>query len=448
MTTHQPSVASHRSPAVVIGGGIAGLTAAALLGRAGVPAVVLEQSATAGGRAATRDRNGFLFNLGPHALYRAGALMQTLQTLGVEVRGQVPGTSGGFALHGGRLHTLPVGLTSLLTTGLLSLAGKFELARLQPKLMLVDTNPIQSQPLAAWLDANVSDAGVRAVVEMLVRVTSFTNDPAGQSAGAAIDQLQLALKASVLYLDGGWQTIVDGLRRAAIDSGGRLVTGAQAVGVERDVVRLSDGRVLPAAGVIIAAGPAEVDSLVGTGFQSTLPPPIRLATLDVALRSLPKPAATVAFGIDVPLYFSVHSAVARLAPEGGALIHVSKYLQPGEHTGATVERELEALMDTMQPGWRTVVESRQFLPSLRVTNAEVTAAQGGLAGRPPAQLPMFDNVAIAGDWIGPRGQLSDAAASGAADAVAQVMAGLKARATSEGSEPVSPGFRPAVKAAS
>jgi phytoene dehydrogenase-like protein len=425
------------APIVVIGGGIAGLTSAALLGGAGLPVVLLEKASAPGGRAATRDRNGFLFNLGPHALYRAGALQATLQLLGVEVRGRVPGVNGGFALRNGRLHTLPVGLASLLTTGLLSLGGKVELARVQSRLPQVDANAVQSQSLAAWLDANVRNVGVRGVLEMLVRVTTFTNDPDRQSAGAAIEQLQLSLRGSVLYLDGGWQTIVDGLRRAAVAAGVRIVSGAHAVALERTepmrvgAVRLADGSTMRAAGVIVAAGPAEVDALAGTQLQRALPPPIRIATLDLALRSLPKPSATVAFGIDTALYFSVHSASARLAPEGGAVVHVSKYLRPGEVADQRVEQELETLMDRMQPGWRAVVESKQYLPALAVTHAEVTAAQGGVRGRPVAQLPAFHNVCIAGDWVGPRGQLSDAAAASASDAAAGIVAALKGSAMTD-----------------
>src|ERR1700722_18645639 len=107
-----------RSPIIVIGGGIAGLTAAALLGRTGIPTVVLEKSGAPGGRAATRERHGFLVNLGPHALYSAGHLLRTLNALDVHVSGHLPPTSGGFAIRDGHLHTLPVGFTSLLTTGL------------------------------------------------------------------------------------------------------------------------------------------------------------------------------------------------------------------------------------------------------------------------------------------------------------------------------------------
>src|SRR5262245_43125972 len=206
-------------PIVIVGGGIAGLAASALLARDGRQVVLLEKASAPGGRATTRNRHGYLFNLGPHALYRRGRLQRTLTDLGVEVRGRVPTGNGAFALYRGQRHTLPVGLTSLMTTGLLSLAGKAELGRLLTRLPRIDAKELQRETLASWLDRAVRDEGVRHLIEMLVRVTTFTNDPLHQSAGAAIEQLQLSLDGSVLYLDGGWQTIVDGLRQRARDAG-------------------------------------------------------------------------------------------------------------------------------------------------------------------------------------------------------------------------------------
>ncbi len=112
------------------------------------------------------------------------------------------------------------------------------------------------------------------------------------------------------------------------------------------------------------------------------------------------------------------------------MIHVSKYLRPGETAVGDEELELETLMDTMQPGWRESLVFKQYLPSLTVANAEVTAAQGGVEDRPASRVPAFDNVWVAGDWVGPRGQLSDAAAASAADAAAGTLAALKGCATS------------------
>jgi len=401
------------SPIVVIGGGIAGLVSAATIARGGEPVVVLEKASSLGGRATTRDRDGYHFNLGPHALYRAGELRRTLKQLGVEVSGAVPGANGGFAVRGGVLHTLPVGFTSLLTTGLLGLHGKFALARLLQGLPSLDPSPWQHRPLADWL-ATIGDDRAAAVIRMLTRVTTFTNDPARQSAGAAIEQLTLSL-ANVLYLDGGWQTIADGLARAARASGADIRSGVHAERVQRDGVRLADGSVVRASAVIITGSPQDVDALTGTTrFAQELPPTVRHASLDIALTSLPKPGRTVAFGVDRPLYFSVHSAAAKLAPVDGAVIHASKYLAPDESGDGNSEREIEGLVDLMQPGWRDRVVFRQFLPNLTVTHAELVADRGGARGRPGVAVD--DHIFIAGDWVGPRGQLSDAAAASAVEA--------------------------------
>ena len=83
---HEP-----RTPrTVVIGGGLAGLTAAASLASAGYDVTVLEAGEHLGGRARTRRRDGFELNLGPHALYRAGGGLAALRRLGVRVRGRMP----------------------------------------------------------------------------------------------------------------------------------------------------------------------------------------------------------------------------------------------------------------------------------------------------------------------------------------------------------------------
>src|SRR6185436_14328541 len=133
------------------------------------------------------------------------------------------------------------------------------------------------------------------------------------------------------------------------------------------------------------------------------------ACLDIGLSRLPRPKATFALGIDQPLYLSVHSAVARLAPAEAAMIHVAKYLTTGDATDArAVERELEALLDLIQPGWRELVVQRRFLPHMTVAHLLPTAASGGNAGRPSAEVPGLANLFIAGDWVGAEGLLADA----------------------------------------
>ena len=405
--------------AIVVGGGLAGLTAATLLARGGRTVTLLERSAAIGGRAVTQEDHGFRLNLGPHALYRAGAGMRVLKRLGIEVKGGVPAASGGHAVSGGVAHTLPGGPVSLLTTGLLRLPAKLEFGRLLGTLAKLDTDPLTSVPLRAWLDRTLRHEPVRTVVEAFCRLATYSNAPAELSAGAALAQLKLAVAKNVTYLDGGWQTMIDQLRTAAEAAGVRMRGSTRAVAVEHDGavtgVRLGDGTRLPATRVVLTLTPAEAAAVVEGPAGAALRRhaetalPVRAACLDVGLSRVPRPRSTFALGIDRPLYFSVHSAVARLAPEGQATIHVAKYLPIDHENDAHIdERELEGLLDLIQPGWRDLVVVRRFLPRLVVMNAAVTARAGGTAGRPEPAVRELPGLYLAGDWVGPEGMLADA----------------------------------------
>jgi len=86
---------------IVIGGGLAGLTAATILARSGRNVQVLEQATTLGGRAHTDHEGGFLFNRGPHAPYRGGAAQTILRRAGV-----INGQPGLLVYH----HGTPLGV--------------------------------------------------------------------------------------------------------------------------------------------------------------------------------------------------------------------------------------------------------------------------------------------------------------------------------------------------
>ena len=90
---------------VIVGGGLAGLTAAAYLARAGRRVTVLEKAPSLGGRAATQEQAGFAFNRGIHAIYTGGASSEVLAELGVTYSAGSPGQA--FVLDQGRVLPFP-----------------------------------------------------------------------------------------------------------------------------------------------------------------------------------------------------------------------------------------------------------------------------------------------------------------------------------------------------
>src|SRR5205085_7506286 len=98
----------------------------------------------------------------------------------------------------------------------------------------------------------------------------------------------------------------------------------------------------------------------------------------------------------------------KIAPQGGALIHTVKYLDPAHPTDPQEdERDLEELLDTLQPGWRDELVKRIYLPRIEAVSMLPTASSDGLAGRPGPRVPGIAGIYLEGDWIGSEGYLFD-----------------------------------------
>jgi phytoene dehydrogenase-like protein len=424
---------SHPTDLIVVGGGMAGLTAGAVVARAGRSVVLLEQASHLGGRAATHVRNRAHLNLGAHALYRHGHAFRLLRDLRVPFSGAIPNGGRALAFAHDIPHPLPTGFGSLLTSRLFTLREKWKLARFLGSLQKFDARPFDRMPVAEWIKQTAGTGGLALLLRGLLRLTTYADDAERMSAGAAIDQLRLSFAGNVWYIDGGWQSMIDGLRARATEHGALVRTGATAETVDADdegvTVRLGGGETIRGRAAVLAVGPKAACKLLDLPADAPLPRwaadavPLKAACLDVVLDKLPRPDQRFALGLDRPLYFSVHSAAAKLAPDGVAVLHLMKYLKGDDTTPAKVlEAELETFLDRLQPGWQAFVRTRRFLPGMTVANDFPTAESGGLSGRPGVSVPDRPNVFLAGDWVGHRGMLVDASAASAEECAVNVLA--------------------------
>ncbi len=404
----------------IVGGGIAGLLASIELARSGAQATVFEAAAELGGRARTKQVDGFSLNQGPHALYITGAFKRELDRLGIPYTGQRTNPAEPQGLYRRRLYRLPTSLSTLAFSSLFSVSEKLAFAGVQKAVIDGATG---TESFALWLDGQDLSPLVRAAMEAIGRVSSYANAPTLVHAAAMLDQIRRGLKG-VLYIDGGWAAIVAALAKAATEAGAELRTGAavERVTVEgrQSRVVLADGSEHVADATLLSLGPNEaarlapgITSLAGYAEDAI---PIRANVLDLALERLPEGAKSFALGIDQPIYFSVHTYAAKLAPVGGAVVHIAKYLPVDETPGRDAISELETVADLAMPGWREVEKRRQELRGMVVANAVVRADKA----RPDVALADAPGVFIAGDWVGGEGMISDASAASAVAASASI----------------------------
>ncbi len=377
----------------VIGSGLGGLLAAALLRGRGVEVVRFDKAASPGGRARSATLGGVSVNLGPRALYRGGPLARALRSLGVRPAGFSPPTRGALAVvdvdgdHA--LRPLPATVADLVGSDLLRASDKRAFALAFARLAVGAFDVDDGEPLGAWLARHVDAGPARDLLAMLTRVATYAGDPA-QDARLALAQTRRALTRGVLYVDGGWRSLVDPLAALAGPARAQQVRSLGDVDADAVVVALP----LDDARALVPALPA------GT--------PVTASCLDLVLERLPCPARRVAFGVQRPLYFSVHTRAGVV--DGPVIAHAMV-------NGHAPRPDLEALVDLVQPGWRDAVVEARYLSRMVVASDLARAHAAG--GRAPGQVaghvgaPTF----LVGDWVDSGALLADGVAASAVRAV-------------------------------
>ncbi len=454
---------------VVVGAGIAGLSAALSSASTSTSSSASTSTSTGcrvlvldahplGGRARTTDHGGFLHNVGPHALYRTGALAALLARHRIAYSGGTPPAGGALAIRDGKASPLPARPFELLRTGLLGRADRLRLLTVLARVQRADPTRWVGRPVSE-IAGGASDR-VREFLEMFVRVSTYTDAPDVLDAGAAITQMQMALGPGVMYLDGGWASMIASMARSLEAVGGEVRTGVtvrmiEASGGDEPVVVDTDSGAVRATSVVLATGgPLVAQRLTGAVVRGAdrITSPVTATVVDLALRH-ERPA--LAFALDAPLYMSAHAPAARLAPSGCGLVSIMRYHAPTSGVAVPVDGPADGPADGPVDGpvddssdgrvdrrvdGRT--ELRAFAHHAGITSADVvherylhrvvvthgapTALGGGLAGRPAVDALDRPGVYLAGDWVGAEGLLADAAA---ASGVAAALMAARRRAS-------------------
>jgi len=173
-------------PAIVIGGGISGLTCAYHLQQAGIPVRVLDAGVRPGGVISTQEKDGFRFELGPQSFLSTEPLLNLIDALGLKNELlYADSRAPRYILIRGQLVPAPLAPPSLLTTPLLGARTKW---RLSTEMLRRTKPPSTDESIAAFVRRKFGDELLDRIVAPFVSGI-YAGDPEKLSLRASFPKL-------------------------------------------------------------------------------------------------------------------------------------------------------------------------------------------------------------------------------------------------------------------
>jgi phytoene dehydrogenase-like protein len=368
------------SEITVVGGGLAGLTAAIACAEEGAKVRLLEAHDAVGGRARS-DCAPYKTNFGPHALYSDGGLWQWCSERGLLPACARPTLSGVRLRWQGELRRTP---PLAVIPHVLRLRGR--------------EAPIELD-FRSWA-AKHTDARTAALLSSAIGVVTFHHDPGELSAAFVWERTRRILLSPLpvaRFPIGGWSALVDNLEARARELGVAIETSSRV-------------QELPAPPVIVATELAQARALLDDASLDW--PSGRTLCLDLALRHR-RGDPYVVSDLDEAGWVERFTALdSSLAPAGEELFQGQMPLRPGE-TPEQAQARLERLLDLALVDRR----ERETWRRRQVMDARTGALDPpGSTWRERPAVDRGDGVYLAGDMVAAPGLLAEVSCASAVEA--------------------------------
>jgi phytoene dehydrogenase-like protein len=376
----RPNGKVSNSQITIVGGGIAGLTAAITCAEGGASVLLLEAHSALGGRA--RSSGGrYRANFGPHALYKDGALWGWLAE-----RKLLPRIAG-----------LPLAGVKLRWQG--EVRRTPPLGALPAVLRLRGREAPVELDFRTWVASHAGES-IAAMLSGAAGVYTFHHDPGELSAAFVWPRTVRTLLSpppAARYPIGGWGALTASLEGRARELGVAIETG-------------HDVQQLPEPPVIVATELAQARSLLGDERLTWTSG--HTLCLDLALRHRRGDPFVVSDLDDAGWIERFTASDPSLAPKGEELIQAQMPIRPGESAEQAAAR-LEQLIDASLPDWR----AREMWRRRQVMDARSGALDmPGTSWRERPAIDRGEGVFLAGDMVAAPGLLAEVAWASAVEA--------------------------------
>ncbi|OUM85514.1 MAG: phytoene dehydrogenase [Bacillus thermozeamaize] len=422
---------------LVIGGGLAGLSAAARLAHHGYLVTLIEKAPKLGGRAITIPIKGFYFNFGAHAIYGRdhSVLKKYEHELGLKVDWKDFSAKKAHYDLGSFTTPMPATLEGLFKTQILDRENKLRFAYEVIKTLTAIERGEEGVPIGEYLQQKETDE-VRDLLLTLASSNFFTNEPEKIPSTLFFRYYKrlFSTRKPVAYIGGGWQSIVDGLEAILKRHGGEVIhkEHIKAVAFEGRKLTAALGKEsrYEADRFIFCVPPKELSVIFRDTPWSPLIEeynryvPNQVVVYDVGLRQRIKSPYTYiyhkaerVFVTDISYYDPT------CIPEGGQLMQAIAYLDQDEIAQNVADEKIaiiEQVYDKHFPGWRDQLVAKRV--SKRATVQEIKCIDDQRLM--PVKFHSIQNAYFAGDWCEGEGQLSELSFSSAYHVTEKIIRGV------------------------
>jgi 15-cis-phytoene desaturase len=418
---------------VVVGGGLAGLSAAARLAHYGYDVTLLEKAPKLGGRAITIPLKGFNFNFGAHCIYaRDKSVLRKLENeIGLKVDWKDFSPSKAFYDMGSYTTPMPATLEGLYRTKVLDSQNKIRFAYEVFKTMASIERGEDGVPIGEYLQKEPEQ-----VQDLFLTISSsnfFTNESERIPSPLFFEYYKrlFSTQKAVAYIGGGWQSIVDGFAEIVEKHGGKIITKEKATAVEMDGRRvtavLGKEERYEADHFIFCIPPKELATLFAETPHVKLFEeyaryvPTQVVVYDVGLSErIASPFTYIYHKSDRVFITDISYYDTTCVPEGGQLMQAVAYLNEEEIAENKADQKIaviESVYDKHFPGWRDRLVAKRVSKKAVVQEIKCIDDQRLM----PVKFYSLQNVFFAGDWCRGEGQLSELSFSSAYEVTRRIM---------------------------
>ena len=424
---------------VIVGGGLAGLSTAALLSKQNKKVLVLERGIL-GGRAVTMKLKGFSFNFGTHAIY--GRDLSVLKKLEKELGLQIDWrdfspTKAKYEVDG-ELTDVPSNVKGLFRTKLLSESGKVKFAFEVLKTLTSIEKGHPHMSIGKWMETKKLSPEVKEMMLTLASSNFFTKEPELIPSDVYFNYYNSLFKTSkaVSYIGGGWQALINELVRVIEENNGEVRTKAKVDGVEVQGDRVTSVRikdeVITGRKFVFAIPPKELLKLFTDSpiehivQQYALYHPTVVFVYDIGLKERLDEPYTYIYDTDNRLFVTDISYYDETCvPEGGQLLQATAYMKQSDvgnkEATEVIKQKIEAFFDKHFAGWREQLVVPRISQRAIVQEIQCNMTQQSM----PLYFMPIRNSFFCGDWCEGQGQLSELSFSSAYNVSELVMNSLE-----------------------